>query len=75
MYSVAVAVQYPHFVILCPPVSKARAITLEREIQRAVKAHPETYEKYAAVVRDQGYRGSVGGSAAHDNYFVYMAWK
>lgn len=75
MYRVAVALLYPHFVILGPALRKVDCVDLERELQKRAKKDPTTYSKYDPTVRDLPHTRSVGGSGLHDDYFIYIAWR
>jgi hypothetical protein len=75
MYRVATKLRYPHFVILGPAMGKDDCVSLERLLQDLAKRTAFTYSKYDHAVRDRPHSPSVGGSALHDEYFIYMAWR
>jgi hypothetical protein len=79
MYRRAIALMYPHFVILATDLTKEQALEMEAELQAAVKSSKTArlYRKYDPERRDAAHRASVGGSKNYtsNDYSVYMSWR
>jgi hypothetical protein len=77
-YRDAVALRYPHFVILATNLTRDQAWDLERDLQEAIRSVPICYRKYHPDRRNSTHRRSAGGSeqyAQGNAYSVYVSWR
>lgn len=77
-YRDAVALLYPHFVLLVTGLLSGTALALERELQIAIRTDPACYRKCHRDRRDAAHRASLGGSERYRGeraYSLYMAWR